>query len=156
VITLEEAVERHSGVLFKYCYGILCDYYEAQDAVQETFARAFTKQASYREDTNYAGWLYRIAYNTCIGILRKKRFHLYEEIEKPYTTPDNSLSEEMLKALAALKPRDRALVFSRAIDDMDFAQLESVYNVSAATLRKRYERAKKKLQKHLNGGSQNG
>lgn len=156
MITLEEAVERYSGVLFKYCYGILCDYYEAQDAVQETFAKAFVKRESYREDKNYAGWLYRIAYNTCIVFLRKKRFHLHEEIERPGTKPDNSLSEEMLTALAALKPADRALIFHRALEEMDFSELEGVYGTSASTLRKRYERAKKKLQKHLNGGRKNG
>ena len=160
MITIEEAVSQYSGVLFKYCCGILCDYYDAQDAVQETFVKAHLKGASYRED-NYAGWLYRIAYNTCISMLRKKRFHLLGKLDDVSTrensngrqtnfvTEEKFLSEVLAKALGKLKPRDRALIFSRALDDLDFNQLEAVYNTSAATLRKRYERAKKKLQKSL-------
>jgi RNA polymerase sigma-70 factor (ECF subfamily) len=157
-VTLEDAVSKYSGVLFKYCCGVLCDYYEAQDAVQETFIKAFT--ADYR-DGNYAGWLYRIAFNTCISMLRKKKFYFLgkfgdasEENEKNVAcaTNENFLSEEMLKALGKLSPRERALIFSRALDDLDFKQLEKVYNASAATLRKRYERAKKKMQKNFISG----
>ncbi|MCL1884926.1 MAG: sigma-70 family RNA polymerase sigma factor [Defluviitaleaceae bacterium] len=157
-MTLEEAVTKYSAVLFKYCYGVLCDYHEAQDAVQETFVKAFTKKASYREDTNYAGWLYRIAYNTCISMIRKKRFNIlgkFGDVSKNESGSTHSLneenffSEELQKALDKISPRDRALIFSRALDDLDFKQLEAVYKTNAATLRKRYERAKKKLQKNM-------
>jgi RNA polymerase sigma-70 factor (ECF subfamily) len=155
-MTLEEAISKHSGVLFKYCAGILCVYYDAQDAVQETFIKAHFKAASYREDSNYLGWLYRIAYNTCISMLRKKRFLLLGKKDDVsgrergfVVNEDNFLSANLSAALKKLKPKDRALLFSRALDDLDYFQLEAIYGEKAATLRKRFERAKKTLAKEL-------
>lgn len=157
MITLEEAVKRYSATLFRYCSGVLCDYHEAQDAVQETFIKAYTKRESYRYDDNFGGWLYRIAYNTCLSMLRKKRFRPLgwgdsskaRESVSSDSVEGRFLSEGLLKALRTLSAKERALIFSRALDDLDFRQLAIVYNTSAETLRKRYERARKKLQKHF-------
>jgi len=61
----------------------------------------------------------------------------------------DGMAEEIKAALGKLSPQDRALVISRLLDDMDYEQLSEIYNASAATLRKRYERAKKKLAQAL-------
>ena len=59
------------------------------------------------------------------------------------------MSEDLKSALSTLSPQDRALVFSRVIDENTYLELEEIYQVNAATLRKRFERAKKRLAKIL-------
>ena len=149
---LEEAVHVYGKEILRYCYSILGDYYEAQDARQETFVKAYIATFG---GGNYRAWLYKIAYNTCLNILRKKRFPLLfgtydaKHAAEPSHTPDMSIAPDVRRALAILPPRDRALVYNRAVEDMDYAQLSELYGTSESALRKRYERAKKKLHRHL-------
>ena len=149
---LEAAVHRYGNAILKYCYGILCDYHEAQDARQETFIKAYAKRAAYEDQGVMGAWLYKIAYRTCLNMLRKKRFMPWggeAQKEASYEMGDDLVSHDIKAALSFLPPKDRALVYSRAVEGMDYNQLESLYGTSAATLRKRYERAKKKLEARL-------
>ena len=59
------------------------------------------------------------------------------------------MSEEVKEALAKLSTMERALIFNRIIEERDYKELEVIYNLPAATLRKRYERARKKLSEQL-------
>lgn len=59
------------------------------------------------------------------------------------------MSEELLEALSKLSGMERALIFNRIIEERDYKELEEIYHLPAATLRKRYERARKKLAKQL-------
>ena len=104
------------------------------------------------EQSKLKAWLFKVSYNTCIDILRKKRFSLLlskadNAIEPIYIAEKNN--DKLYAALATISAKDRALVFSRAIDNAEYSELEKIYGVSAAALRKRYERAKTKLANKL-------
>jgi RNA polymerase sigma-70 factor (ECF subfamily) len=150
-ISLEEAITRYSHALLKYCYGLLCNYHDAQDAMQETFCKAYARRGGFKGQASIVTWLYKIAYNTCLSMLRKRRFFLAKRTDEAMANmPDPFIGGALAKALAVLSPKERALVYSRAVEDIDYDQLEIIHGVRAATLRKRYERARKKLQKILN------
>ena len=70
---LEIVMELYGHALLKYCHNIICDYHEAQDAVQITFIKAYEKRSTFNADMNLYTWLHKIAYNTCIDILRHKK-----------------------------------------------------------------------------------
>jgi RNA polymerase sigma-70 factor (ECF subfamily) len=144
---LESIVKLYGQPLLRYCHNILCDYAEAQDAVQMTFIKAYNKRKNFKGGTNLSSWLYRIAYTTCIDMIRKKKLLFFIPQEK--TKNDDFIREDLKRALLTLSPLERALVFSRVIDEKSYSELETVYKSSATTLRKRYERAKKKLAKVL-------
>ena len=63
----------YGAPIYRLSLAILCDEEEAQDAVQETFIRAYDHLASYQPGTNLKAWLYHIAVNLCRGYLRKRR-----------------------------------------------------------------------------------
>jgi RNA polymerase sigma-70 factor (ECF subfamily) len=143
---LSEAILLYGQPLLRYCHNILCDYFEAQDAVQITFIKAYHKRKSFTNGTSLSSWLYRIAYTTCIDVLRRKKFAVFA----PKANTDlNLMSDDLKEALLQLSPTDRALVFSRVIEEKNYAELEEIYHLSASVLRKRYERAKKKLARIL-------
>lgn len=71
---LEYIIESYGQPLLRYCHNILCDYTEAQDAIQMTFIKAYNKRKSFKTGTSLSAWLYRIAYTTCIDLLRKKKW----------------------------------------------------------------------------------
>lgn len=151
---LQCAIELYGQPLLKYCHNILCDYFEAQDAVQVTFIKAYNKRKNFINGTKLSAWLYRIAYTTCIDLLRKKKLLFFMPQRNINSTQQenecsNYISDDLKEALLTLPPAERALVFNRAIDEKSYGELEDIYHVSASTLRKRYERAKKKLSKAL-------
>ena len=142
-----EVVAANGKQILRYCCAMLRDYHEAQDVVQTTFLKALSKEDSIKSEL--IPWLYRTAYNNCVDILRRRkwqRFFFTEERDsKASYQMEDGMSEEIREALGVLTPSDRALVVCRALDDLDYEQLGKIFNASPATLRKRYERAKKKL-----------
>lgn len=143
---LEYAMQLYGQPLLRYCHNILCDYTEAQDVVQITFIKAYQNRQSFKNGTTFSSWLYRIAYTTCMDSLRKRRWCIFQELPK---RDETYMSEELQQALLTLSGLERALLFSRIIDEKSYAELEEIYQTSASTLRKRYERAKNKLAKSL-------
>lgn len=145
---LADVIERYGPVLLRYCHHILCDYHDAQDAVQITFIKAYDNRHRFRPGTSLHAWLYRLAYTTCIDLLRRRKLQLFTP---PTTEPDPGISEELQRALLLLSPEQRALVYNRVIEQRSFDALSVMYGKPAATLRKRYERARKKLAQALQG-----
>lgn len=152
---IDYAVAEFGQPILRYCHALLSDYHEAQDAVQLVFIKANAKAARFKAGSNLSAWLYRIAYNTCMDILRrrKRQQKLADELkEQGARETDSGMSPWLEKALAGLAPKDRALVFSRAVDEMGYDELAEIYGAKEAALRKRYERAKKKLAQLLTEG----
>jgi RNA polymerase sigma-70 factor (ECF subfamily) len=139
---LEVVMNEYGHALLRYCHNILCDYHEAQDALQITFIKAYEKRATFKKDMMLSPWLYRIAYTTCIDLLRKKKLGCFLPQQQQ---EDFHISEEIREALLTLNGVDRALVYSRVMEKKSYEQLAKIHGKSAVTLRKRYERARKKL-----------
>jgi RNA polymerase sigma-70 factor, ECF subfamily len=68
------AVERHRAELQVHCYRMLGSFEDSEDLVQETFLRAWRKRASFSSDgrSSLRAWLYRIATNACLDVLRSR------------------------------------------------------------------------------------
>ena len=66
-------VQRHNRRLFRIARGLVRDDHEAEDIVQETYVRAFTRLDRFRGEAAFGTWLTRIALNEAYGRLRRKR-----------------------------------------------------------------------------------
>ena len=150
---LEEIINLYGEKLLRYATAILCDYHEAENVVQEVFLSAYQNRTAF-DGSNLSAWLYKITYNRSLNQLKKRRFFFFSEIRVEAVSPadDTGLSDETLRALRRLKPKERALLYGRIMEEQSYKELSLLLGCSPATLRKRYERAKKKLAAYLTVG----
>ena len=159
-IGLETVVNAYNHALLRYCHSILCDYHMAQDVVQTTFIKLYNSKNKFgannkNQDKDLLNFLYKIAYNTCIDEIRKRKRIADNPVQPAASRRPDYIPENIQAALMNLSTLDRAITYSHAVDDISFAELAKIYGKSAASLRKRYERAKKKLSELLSDDYKN-
>src|SRR5919204_436969 len=94
---LEQQLEQHRAELTAYCYRMLASPFEAEDAVQETFIRAWRGYERFEGRSALRSWLYRIATNVCLDMLngRERRARPMDlgPAREPVASNLNSLPE---------------------------------------------------------------
>jgi RNA polymerase sigma-70 factor (TIGR02960 family) len=90
--------ERHRRELHVHCYRMLASFDEAEDAVQETFLRAWRNRDSFEGGSLFRAWLYRIATNVCIDMHRRSSrrpttMHSFADLPWLQPYPDRLLDE---------------------------------------------------------------
>src|SRR3954447_4708798 len=77
------AVERHRRELHVHCYRMLGSFEEAEDALQDALLRAWRGRAGFTGESGLRAWLYKIATNVCLDILRRTRRRVALAAEAP-------------------------------------------------------------------------
>ena len=146
---IETLMNTYSQKLLRYATSILYNHQDAEDIVQDVFLTAFEQIHRFKGD-NISPWLYKITYNKSINKLRRDKFLLFGKIPEDSVTLTYFGEEaEVIKSLKLLKPQDRALVYARVVEGYSYDELAVQMDKTPANLRKRYERAKKKLSETL-------
>jgi RNA polymerase sigma-70 factor (ECF subfamily) len=168
--------ERHRRELHVHCYRMLASYDEAEDAVQETFLRAWRNRAGFDGERLFRAWLYRIATNVCLDQLRasgRRPLVSTSFNEVPWLTPypDRLLDElapasieaepdaiavsretielAFLAALQVLPPRQRAALIFRDVLGWSAAETASLLDTSVAAANSALQRARVTMQERL-------
>jgi RNA polymerase sigma-70 factor (TIGR02960 family) len=166
--------ERHRRELHVHCYRMLASFDEAEDAVQETFLRAWRNRASFEGDTFVRAWLYRIATNVCLDAIRSRSRRVralrsFAEIPWLQPYPDRLLDEiaptddqpdavvvsretielAFLAALQVLPPRQRAALILRDVLGWPASETASLLDTSVAAANSALQRARATMQQHL-------
>ena len=165
--------DRHRRELHIHCYRMLASFDDAEDAVQETFLRAWRSRESF-EGTALRAWLYRIATNVCLDLLRRSSRRLttlgsFAEVPWLQPYPDRLLDEAapgddqpdavavdretielvFLAALQVLPPRQRAALIARDVLGWPASETASVLGMSVAAANSALQRARSRMQEHL-------
>lgn len=140
---------------------------DVRDLTQDTFIKAYNALSSFQFGYSFSSWIYKIASNTCIDFLRKKRLaqvslsqrnnseEEYElEIEDKDYMPDlNVMTEEKIKALREaienLPENYREIIKLRHEKEMDYADIAEKLDIPLGTVKAHLFRARKQLFQQL-------
>lgn len=102
---------KHAGFVFNTCFGIMGHREDARDAMQETFVSAYKGISGFRNQSKFSTWLYRIAINRCLDMMRRNNHNLgdpVEWLESAGSYSDNWAKEKAVReAVLKLKPHYR-------------------------------------------------
>jgi RNA polymerase sigma-70 factor, ECF subfamily len=139
-------VEQHSLSLFRVAYRMTGSESDAEEIVQETFLRAYQQRKSFEARSNVGTWLYRIAVNGSIDLLRKRKRH------DAHLEPLDSLEPSApALLLASNSPAADRLVYSAQLGKHVASSLEQLSSVERAAfvLRHYEERSTEEIAKSL-------
>lgn len=163
----EALMRRHNRRLFRVTRSVLRDSDAAQDAVQETYLRAFTKLDSYQPTGRFGAWISRVAFNEALMMRRRDRgdtvsiddagadtVAVEEATSSDAPTADQYLEAAHARALLehaidALPENFRTVFMLRAVEGMDVRETAELLGVNSATVRTRLFRAQRLLRAAL-------
>lgn len=151
--------ERYCGAMYNTSLRIVKNNQEAEDIMQEAFLDAFEKLDQYQGKSTFGAWLKRIVINKSLDSIRQQI--LYEDIDQiedptegSYTyfekEPDTYKTSEIKKALQMLSQKDRIILILYLFEGYDHTEIAQILEISHASARTRYSRARKNLVKKIN------
>jgi RNA polymerase sigma-70 factor (TIGR02960 family) len=166
--------ERHRRELHVHCYRMLASFDEAEDAVQETFLRAWRSRDRFDGSSLFRAWLYRIATNVCLDMLRqhsRRPATSNTPLEVPWLQPypdalldqaapsgeqpeavaveRETIELAFLVAMQVLPPRQRAALILRDVLGWPSSQAASLLETSVPAANSALQRARATMQQHL-------
>ncbi len=151
-------IDQYGGPILNYCYHMLRNFPEAQDATQEVFLKAYIHYPLLNNKTAMKSWLYRIAYHHCLNQIRKRKLLKFIALtpESDYKVPNveevilqNQFSLQVELALNLLSFNERHVLILRTVEQMEYFEIAAILNKKESAVRKLFERGKRKVEKHL-------
>lgn len=169
--TFRKAYESHSKGLYNLAYRLLSDRQWAEDVLQETYVRAWTRADTFREGGQVSTWLYRICMNLCYDHLRARRYRMAASLDAPAHVageagdaapvwgsvlpapdPEPAAAAESRDAATCVRrlidelpERERTVVVLRQYHGMTFQEIGEILGLTARTAQNCLRRAKEKL-----------
>lgn len=160
----ESLVRINENRIYNICIRMLCNEEDALDASQDTFIKAYNNISKFDERSKFSTWLYRIAVNTCLDMLRKikkmKLKSIYEEKEDSYSMAERMPSKEgnpeslaiekekretVLKAMDKLSEEYKTAIVLRDLQGLSYIEIAEITDTTLGTVKSRIARGRKNL-----------
>jgi len=168
-IAFEAIMRRHNRMLFRTARSILKNDSEAEDALQESYLRAWRALSRFRSDSKLSTWLIRIVANEALGRLRRKSAQIIpldaamsspEPAVRASLTEDSNQQPEELAIrtqmrtlmeahIDRLPDLYRTVFVLRAVEEMSVDEVSQALKIPEATVRTRFFRARSLLRESL-------
>ena len=151
---LNDAIARWEKPLLRLCYAYLCDTAMAEDAVQETFLKAWRNYGRFRGEAEEKTWLTRIAINTCKDLLKSAWVRNTDRSIVPESLPEGSASfdaqdDTVTRAVLSLPRPLKEVTLLHWYQGMTLQEMSSVLRIPRSTINYRLKKAKAILRKEL-------
>lgn len=156
--TFSEIVRTYQKTLYWYIRRLVVIHEDAEDILQDTFARAYRHLWTLREEGALKGWLLRIATNEVNRYFRRKkdalpleayREALFAETAEESAREVDAAARQLTAALTDLSPLQRQVFCLRYYEEMDYGQISRITGAPEASLRVSYHLAKEKIKKEI-------
>jgi RNA polymerase sigma-70 factor (ECF subfamily) len=154
--------DKYSERIYFHIRRIVILHHDADDALQNTYMKIWKNLDKFRRESSLYTWLYRIASNEAIALLKKRKsetglplenlsdfFNSSEEGERWF---DGDEAERKLRDAILKLPEKQKLVFTlKYYEDMKYEEMSKVLNTSVGALKASYHHAVKKIEDYLTG-----
>jgi len=163
-----ELCRRHSKQILRKILWITRDVADAEDTLQETLLKAYVHIGRFEGRSAFSSWLTRIAINSALMLLRKKRshylygleggvdgdgFNLPEPTETAHNPEEacilNALENECIRSIRYLSPTLRVVLQIRYRENASLTQIAEMLGISESAVKSRLLRARSKIRAHL-------
>jgi RNA polymerase sigma-70 factor (ECF subfamily) len=162
-------VERHSRSVFRLAYRLTGNEQDAEDVVQESFLRAYKQLQTFEARASFGTWLYRIAANYSLDLIRSRKRHQDHRPLPPEGEPEtdamlsipatdpapdrmaysSQLGERISSALRELTEQERAAFVMRHFEGFSIEEIGATLGLGASAAKHSIFRAVQKLRKTL-------
>ena len=151
---LDAAVARWEKPILHLCFAYLCDTALAEDAVQETFFKAWKSFDRFRREAGEKTWLTRIAINTCKDLMKSAWARNTDRSVTPDTLPEGSApfdeqDDTVTRAVMALPPGLKEATLLHWYQGMTLDEMARVLRLPRSTINYRLKKAKAILKEEL-------
>ncbi len=151
---LEQFYACYQPQIYTLCQRMLAHSEDAEDAMQAAFVKAFRALPHFRGESSLKTWLYRIAMNEALSVLRKRRGEtapLGESVAVADGTLPVAQRVAVQTALARIKPDHRAILILRFWEELSYEEIAAVLGISLPAVTMRLRRAREEFQKRYEG-----
>lgn len=161
----EALMEKHMGIIYNIALRMTANQDDAEDMTQEIMIKIFRSLGSFKGNSKFSTWIYRVAVNTCLDELKKKKNkkHLsldaeisgddgenQIEIKDDSPSPEklaeqNELRDLVAAAVKLLSDEHRAVIVLRDIRGMSYSEIAGILGCSDGTVKSRISRARAQL-----------
>ena len=160
----EELVLKYEKTVYNLALRMVGDRDDASDMTQEAFIKAYGSLSSFRGDSKFSVWIYRIATNVCLDFLRSKSRKQQVsltvsddddedaqlDIPDPSSAPEQQLMQKMSmqsveEGLKTLPDKQRQILVMRELGGMSYAEIGKALSLEEGTVKSRIFRARKRL-----------
>lgn len=149
-------VRRHQDGVHRFILRMLGSREEALELTQETFIKAWQALPQWEPQAQFKTWIYRIASNTAMDALRRRKIVEIVPLEDDYDAPAPGPGPEvqlqsrqrlraLQSALAALPAEQREAILLREIEGLSYAEISAALDVHEGTVKSRLARARETL-----------
>jgi RNA polymerase sigma-70 factor, ECF subfamily len=151
-------LEIYQRPVYNLCYRMLGDEYEAEDATQETFLRAYNNIQRCDPQRAFSTWILSIAAHYCIDQIRRRRFPILSlDDDDSYLDPPDAApgpeaafltaehQQALQQLLSQLGPQDRAAVVMRYWYDFSYEEIADSLSLTVSAVKSRLHRARREL-----------
>ena len=164
VNAFEKLVTEYEKAVYAIAQRMTGNPEDAADMTQETFIKAYNSLGSFRGDSKFSVWLYRIANNVCLDFLRSRsrkptvslsveddegeesQLDVADESQSPELLLERGLTRDAVRrGLDTLPPDYRQILLLREIQGLSYEEISSALGIDLGTVKSRIFRARKKL-----------
>lgn len=157
---LTHLINKYQKMLYWHIRKIVIDHDDSDDVLQNTFIKVWKGLENFREESQLYTWMYRIATNEALTLLRQKQkaqtsslhpieYQLSKSLESDNYFKGNEIQMKLQQAILTLPEKQRIVFNMRYYDEVPYEQMSEILETSVGALKASYHIAAKKIEEFL-------